>query len=92
MHSLSLSTARLHLRPIQPPDEALLHALWTNPGVRKYLWDDAVIPIEKVKEIRSQSNREATKKLAEFPMLFGEIRQPKTDYILCYTRIYIVMN
>ena len=37
--------------------------------------------INKVKELRSNSTREATKKLALFPYLFGEIRQPKTDYI-----------
>ena len=38
--------------------------------------------IEHVRDIRLQSSREATKKLAEYPMLFGEIRQPKTDYII----------
>lgn len=37
--------------------------------------------ILKVKEYRLKSNREATKKLAETPYLFGEIRQPKTNYI-----------
>lgn len=37
--------------------------------------------INNVKELRSKSTREATKKLALFPYLFGEIRQPKTDYI-----------
>lgn len=38
--------------------------------------------IDNVKKLRQDSNREATKKLAKFPMLFGEIRQPKSDYIL----------
>jgi len=38
--------------------------------------------IENVKKHRLNSSREATKKLAEFPMLFGEIRQPKTNYLL----------
>lgn len=38
--------------------------------------------IEKVKSLREDSNREATKKLALYPSLFGEIRQPKTSYIL----------
>lgn len=37
--------------------------------------------IEKVKEHRLSSTREETVKLAEYPSLFGEIRQPKTDYI-----------
>ncbi len=38
--------------------------------------------IEKTKKFRLSSNREATNKLAEKPMLFGEIRQPKSNYIL----------
>ncbi len=38
--------------------------------------------VQLVKEYRSKSKREATKKLAAFPTLFGENRQPKTDYIL----------
>ena len=38
--------------------------------------------IAKVKEIRESSNREATRKLADTPTLFGEIRQPDTEYII----------
>ena len=38
--------------------------------------------VASVKEMREQSNREATKKLAETPTLFGEIRQPNADYIV----------
>lgn len=38
--------------------------------------------IEKVKELRNNSNREATRKLADIPMLFGEIRQPDGDYLV----------
>ncbi len=37
--------------------------------------------IEAVREQRSSSKREATKKLASRPMEFGEIRQPKSDYL-----------
>ena len=40
---------------------------------------DAVL---KVKLLRENSNREATKKLAEYPMLFGEVRQPEDTYII----------
>lgn len=32
--------------------------------------------------MRESSSREATKKLAETPQLFGEIRQPETDYLI----------
>lgn len=38
--------------------------------------------VEKVKELRNNSNREATRKLANIPMLFGEIRQPEGDYLV----------
>jgi hypothetical protein len=38
--------------------------------------------IEKVKEYRLNSTRSTTKKLADFSMLFGEIRQPNSDYLL----------
>ena len=38
--------------------------------------------VEKVKEYRESSKRAATVKLAKTPMLFGEIRQPTTNYVL----------
>ena len=38
--------------------------------------------VEKVKEHRLNSNRPTTKKLADYPTLFGEIRQPKSDFVL----------
>jgi len=38
--------------------------------------------IENVKKLREESTREATKKLAEYPTLFGENRQPKSDFVL----------
>ena len=38
--------------------------------------------IKNVREARMASSREATRKLSEFPTLFGEIRQPDTDYLL----------
>jgi hypothetical protein len=38
--------------------------------------------IEKTKKFRLSSNRAATNKLAEKPMLFGEIRQPNSKYII----------
>jgi hypothetical protein len=38
--------------------------------------------IKSVRKARMESDREATRKLAEFPALFGEIRQPNTNYLL----------
>lgn len=53
--------------------------------------------IEAVKRHRLKSSRNATKKLADVPMLFGEIRQPDSNYIVipCHsseTRKYIPMG
>lgn len=38
--------------------------------------------IELVKQARLESKRPTTQKLAAFPTLFGEIRQPETDYLV----------
>lgn len=38
--------------------------------------------VRNVKKMRSESKREATRKLANIPTLFGEIRQPETNYLL----------
>ena len=38
--------------------------------------------VNSVKEMRENSTREATKRLAETPTLFGEIRQPNSTYII----------
>ncbi|WP_276132255.1 class I SAM-dependent DNA methyltransferase [Polluticoccus soli] len=38
--------------------------------------------ISMVKDYRLKSTRAATRKLADFPFLFGEIRQPETNYLL----------
>ena len=38
--------------------------------------------IAEVRKMREKSSRDATRKLADYPMLFGEIRQPDSDYLL----------
>lgn len=38
--------------------------------------------VELVREVRKKSKRPTTRKLAEFPSLFGEIRQPDSDYLV----------
>ena len=38
--------------------------------------------VQKVRELRKTSSRAATRKLADTPTLFGEIRQPKEPYII----------
>ena len=65
-----------------------------NNKIRWCLWLKGVSPntirkvtpitesINAVKEMRENSSREATRKLADTPMLFGEIRQPESEYII----------
>ena len=64
-----------------------------NGGMKWCIWLAEALPseiraseelqkrISNVKELRSKSSREATRKLALTPTLFGEIRQPKNNYI-----------
>jgi ribosomal-protein-alanine N-acetyltransferase len=42
-----LHTARLTLRPWALDDIDELHAMWTRPEVRRYLWDDEIITRER---------------------------------------------
>lgn len=53
--STILTTQRLQLRPVTMSDVDSLHAFWTTPGIRKYLWDDVVIAREQVTEIIASS-------------------------------------
>jgi ribosomal-protein-alanine N-acetyltransferase len=50
-----LATPRLTLTPLQLADTDDLHRLWTAPGVRQYLWDDAVIPAEQTAGVVQRS-------------------------------------
>lgn len=43
----ALSTARLSLRPVTLGDVDTLRTVWTDPLVRKYLWDDREISREE---------------------------------------------
>jgi len=64
-----------------------------NGRSRQCLWLAAAAPaelrqcsgvmhrVEQVKNFRNQSNRLATQKLADTPSLFGEIRQPQSQYL-----------
>jgi ribosomal-protein-alanine N-acetyltransferase len=50
-----LHSARTVLRPLGEADVDAIHALWTDPRVRRFLWDDVVIPRERVTEIMAAS-------------------------------------
>jgi ribosomal-protein-alanine N-acetyltransferase len=50
-----IETERLQLRPCTAADIDVLHRFWTDPGVRKYLWDNVVIDRETVAEVVASS-------------------------------------
>lgn len=55
MSARDLETPRLRLAPFRSDEAGLLHQLWMDPGVRRYLWDDQVIPPEQTAEILTKS-------------------------------------
>lgn len=55
MNEVRIETARLLLRPFVPGDLEVLHRLWTDPAVRRYLWDDEIIPRATVQAVIEDS-------------------------------------
>ena len=73
-----IETERLRLAPLAQDEMEDLHLLWTRPEVRRWLWDDQVIPPEQTDEVVAESGR-----------LFGErgfglwgVRDPASDALL----------
>ena len=52
---MRLETARLLLRPCTLEDLDALHRFWTDPEVRRYLWDDQVISREQAETMLQRS-------------------------------------
>lgn len=50
-----METERLKLRPFASSDLDVLHALWTDPDVRRYLWDNRELSREDTAAIIEQS-------------------------------------
>jgi RimJ/RimL family protein N-acetyltransferase len=53
--AFELATSRLVLVPLTEADIDALHALWTAPAVRYFLWDDVVIPRERTAAVVAES-------------------------------------
>lgn len=51
-----IETTRLTLQPLTAAAAAALHELWTHPEVRRYLWDDEVIPPQQTASIIATSS------------------------------------
>ena len=55
--STELMTERCVLRPIAAGETEQLHELWLSPGVRRFLWDNEMIPIARTQAAIEQSHR-----------------------------------
>lgn len=80
--------AKKFFRRLLSNDEYLYNinrwCLWlkdADPGEIKQL-PEIMKRVEAVRKLRNESKRAATQKLASFPTLFGEDRQPKSEFIL----------
>lgn len=54
---MNLSTPRCQLRPVTSADADRLHEIWTSPGVRRFLWDDEIIPLEQTRAAIEKSQQ-----------------------------------
>jgi [ribosomal protein S5]-alanine N-acetyltransferase len=57
MPSYEITTERLHLLPFDAAKAQALHQLWTDPAVRRYLWDEKIISRHQTEEIIQNSGR-----------------------------------
>lgn len=73
-----ITTSRLWMRPLQMTDADALHALWTRPEVRLYLWDDVILPPQQTVAILQENERLFTE---EALGLWGVFRQDEAHLI-----------
>ena len=79
--------ASKYLRPFLGGEELINRidrwCLWLQDATPRDISMSRVLrtQVEAVKALRSESGRAATRKAASTPHLFGEIRQPKVDYL-----------
>lgn len=57
MTTTILQTQRITLLPFKAEDLSLFHQLNIDPFIRKYLWDDEIIPLNLSKEILQTNER-----------------------------------
>lgn len=50
---LVLASRRLRLQPLGEQDVDRVHAMWTDPQVRRHLWDDVVISRDQASDVLS---------------------------------------
>jgi|ERR1051325_5944033 ribosomal-protein-alanine N-acetyltransferase len=50
-----IQTERLSLRPLTVEDVEAIHRIWTDAGVRKFLWDDEIISLDEARGVIEKS-------------------------------------
>jgi [ribosomal protein S5]-alanine N-acetyltransferase len=68
-----LRTSSLILQPCTEADIDLLHTHWTEPEVRRYLWDGQVIGRETVREVIDSSLESSQKYSYGLWVLLGKL-------------------
>ena len=87
MVARELETARLRLRPFVAGDLDALHRLWTNPGVRRYLWDDVEITVDRAEAVVAASSESFDSRGFGFWSIF--LRENNEDLIgFCGLRVF----
>lgn len=82
-----LETVRLRLRPFVADDLDALHRLWTNPDVRRYLWDDVEISRNRAEAVIATSTESFDSRGFGFWSIF--FRENNDDLIgFCGLRVF----
>ena len=75
---VAIHTNRLVLRPYCREDIDPLHALWTHPDVRRYLWDDEIISRDVVvAEVHAELERFRERGFGQFA-----VREPGSEQVV----------
>ena len=77
---MQLTTHRLVMHPISDSDFTELHSILTEPGVRRYLCDDVIIPESQTRDFISRSRELFA---AEGAGLWGVRRTSEPDLLGC---------
>ena len=82
-----ITTTRLYFQPFTMGDIDALHQLWTDPDVRRYLWDDEVITRETAEEaVRASLASFQTQRFGFWTLCFR--KNPTTLIGFCGLRFF----
>ena len=74
-----LRTARLRLLPLDERHVPLIHDMSVDPEVRRYLWEDRIIPVQQVQEMVLDSQHCFTKYGTGFYAMYLNLKDDPSD-------------